>query len=394
MTPKERAMACINGRKTDKVPVHHLQFSGDVARLIVGRECYVGGAYVQWRAIHVLWDDPESYPAFLARCEEDAVAVARACGHDILRLHYWRWGGGRPAKKVDDYNFIFGDHPDGRWHILTYDPQIELLTRKDYQGSTQLPSADQSTEVAEPTEESVMTQVEKEEAAAATYALPADLRERFSAMYRKYPDDLLKLGSETVGVDMNCVADMLAFAMFPKLVARIYMARARRCAKEIAVLAEAGMPVNFSGYDFCSKDGPCISPRAFREVVTPALKLIVDAAHTHGMKYFYSGDGNFWPVAEDFFDIAGIDGYFETDRSAGMELRPLRERFPKVTFIGNIRVQVLHRGTRDDVIRETMDCLEVAHELGGVIVGASNMIMPGTPPDNIMAMLETIDRNR
>jgi hypothetical protein len=41
-----------------------------------------------------------------------------------------------------------------------------------------------------------------------------------------------------------------------------------------------------------------------------------------------------------------------------------------------------------------MDCLAVAHELGGVIVGTSNMIMPGTPPANIMAMLDTIEKNR
>jgi uroporphyrinogen-III decarboxylase len=112
------------------------------------------------------------------------------------------------------------------------------------------------------------------------------------------------------------------------------------------------------------------------------------------MKYFYSGDGNFWPVADSFFRHCRLDGYYETDRSAGMELRPLREKYPKATFVGNIRVQVLHRGTREDVIRETMDCLEAAHDLGGIIVGASNMIMPGTPPENILAMLETIEANR
>ena len=94
------------------------------------------------------------------------------------------------------------------------------------------------------------------------------------------------------------------------------------------------------------------------------------------------------------FNTAGIDGWLETDRSAGMDLRRLRERFPKVTFQGNIRSQLLHAGTRDEVVRETMDCLETAHELGGVIVGVSNLIMPGTPPENILAMLETIEKNR
>lgn len=393
MTCKQRALSCITGGKTDKVPVHHLQFSGQVARIITGRECYVGGAYVQWKAIHALWDDPDAMPDFRARCEQDAVAIARACGHDVLRLNYWGWGGGRPTKKIDDYNFLFGD-PDGAWHIQTYHPDLELLTRKDGFKAQEISSAGMVRDDADPTEADMLARVEQAEAEAAAYVPPPAPDEALAARYAKYPDDLLKIGGDTVYVDMDSTADLLAIAFYPELVARLHLAKARKICKDIPRLAAAGMQVNFSGWDFCTKDGPIISPRAFKQVLAPALKLIVDASHSCGMKYFYSGDGNFWPVADDFFNFCGLDGYFETDRSAGMELRPLRQKYPKVTFIGNIRVQVLHRGTADDVIRETMDCLEVAHSLGGVIVGASNMIMPGTPPENIVAMLRTIEANR
>jgi uroporphyrinogen-III decarboxylase len=112
------------------------------------------------------------------------------------------------------------------------------------------------------------------------------------------------------------------------------------------------------------------------------------------MGFFYGSDGNYWPVADDLFNHVGIDGWYEVDKSAGMDLRKLRQRFPHVTFIGNIPVQVLHRGTRDDVHRETMACLEAAHELGRIIVGCSNMMMPGTPPENIEYMLRLIGDNR
>ena len=159
-------------------------------------------------------------------------------------------------------------------------------------------------------------------------------------------------------------------------------------------MAAAGLELNLSGYDFCTERGPSISPDTFRSVVLPALKVLVDASHQHGMFYFFTSDGNFWPVAEDIFGGAGIDGWCETDKSAGMELRELRERFPRATFQGGIRSQILHRGSRDDVVREVMGALETAHELGGVIVGASNLIMPGTPPDNVTAMLRTIEENR
>ena len=54
------------------------------------------------------------------------------------------------------------------------------------------------------------------------------------------------------------------------------------------------------------------------------MKTIVDASHACGMKYFYSGDGNFWLIADDFFNYCGLDGYFETDRVR--EMLPLLER--------------------------------------------------------------------
>jgi uroporphyrinogen-III decarboxylase len=172
------------------------------------------------------------------------------------------------------------------------------------------------------------------------------------------------------------------------------MARAVRLAKDIPALAAAGLAINISGGDFCSSRGPSISPAAFHDIVTPALKVIVDACHAHGMYYFYTSDGNFWPVAEDMFNVAGVDGWLETDKSAGMDLRELRERFPDKTIMGNIRSQLLHHGTRDEVVNEVMECMEVAHDLGGVIVGVSNLMVTGTPPENVEALLKTIEENR
>ena len=272
MTCKQRAMACIEGRKPDRVPVHHLQFSGHAARVILGRDCLVGGAHVQWRAIQALWDDPQGYPAFLARCEQDAVAIARACGHDILRLHYWGWSGGRPTKKIDDYSFLFGE-TDGQWHVLTYHPELELLTRRDGYGSRHLGSAGM-VRSSEPDERELAREVEEAEAAADACQTAPGADKKLQALYERYPDDLLKLGTDTVYVDMDSTHDLLAIAMYPDLVARLHMAKARRLCKDIPRLAAAGMQVNFCGWDFCSKDGPVISPAAFDRVLTPALKLL------------------------------------------------------------------------------------------------------------------------
>ena len=114
----------------------------------------------------------------------------------------------------------------------------------------------------------------------------------------------------------------------------------------------------------------------------------------HGMLYSYASDGNLWPVAEDLFEKSGIDGYHEIDRRAGMDLGKLKERFPRLTLLGNISSHTLHTGTKEAVIRETLSCLEAAKQYGGIIVGSSNYPVPQTPMENFWAMIETIQKYR
>ncbi|MBN1670840.1 MAG: hypothetical protein JXR37_07400 [Kiritimatiellae bacterium] len=391
MTSKERVLATIARQPTDRIPVYHIQFSGQVAAAILGRAAYVGGAHLQWREIEALWNGADAHAEFEARCEADAVAIAGACDHDILRLQYWRWPvAQKPTRKIDDYTFVFGD-PDGAHYTLAYDPALELFSKRNGTGSA-VPRTAQELDTI--TEETYAQEVLAEEAAARAYAPDAAPPAGMAAAYGKYPAYLVRAGSGTANIRAEAARELMAVALWPELVARRLTARAERIAKDVPGLAAAGMQVNFSGSDFCSEKGPMISPETFRDVVMPALRLIVDACHRHGIAYFYSTDGNLWPVADAMFNGAGVDGYYEVDRRAGMDLRRLRERFPRVTLLGNISAHTLHRGTEADVIREVTDCMEVAHELGGVIVGVSNMIMPGTPPANIGALLKTIAANR
>jgi uroporphyrinogen-III decarboxylase len=389
MTSKQRVLATIRGESVDKVPVYHLQFSGHACSVILGRDdVCVGGAHNQWMEMRALWEDKDASAEHDARCEADAVAITEACGMDLLRLRYWRWGGGRPTQKVDDRTFLFGD-PDGDWYTMTYHPDVELFTRED---STAAGPQAASEPVLD--EDALVRQVEELEQQAAACEIRTDADAGLLATIEKYPEFLVRHGGGTVAIGLGSVEQLMGVALWPDLYARLMMAHARIVAAQVPAMSLAGLEVNISGDDFCSARGPNMSPDTFRQVISPALKLLVDATHDAGMYYVFTSDGNFWPVADEMFHIDGIDGWMETDRSAGMDLRRLRETYPQVTFIGNIRVQVLHQGSVDDVVREVNDCMEVAHELGRVVVGASNLIMPGTPPENIHAMLREIERTR
>jgi uroporphyrinogen-III decarboxylase len=126
----------------------------------------------------------------------------------------------------------------------------------------------------------------------------------------------------------------------------------------------------------------------------PRLKRITEACHKYGLYYLFASDGNLWPVADDLFGNSGVDGYYEIDGKAGMDLRKLKERFPHLTLIGNISSHTLHTKTKEDVIRETMSCFDEARRSRGIIVGVSNYILPGTPEENLWAMVETMKEYR
>ena len=126
--------------------------------------------------------------------------------------------------------------------------------------------------------------------------------------------------------------------------------------------------------------------------MVPRIRRIVEGCHKYGKYYFFASDGNLWPIADDLFPV--VDGYFEIDRRAGMDLKTLRERYPHLTLVGNISSHTMHLGTKQDVIAEVLSCLGVAKTYGGVIVGASNQILSQTPPENLMAMVETLEKYR
>ena len=99
-------------------------------------------------------------------------------------------------------------------------------------------------------------------------------------------------------------------------------------------------------------------------------------------------------MADDLFGRSGVRAYYEIETAAGMDLRRLRERFPHLTLLGGVNSATLHRGSPEEVRAEVRSALEVAREFGGIIVGCSNLIVPGTPPENVEAMIETLHAER
>ncbi len=102
-------------------------------------------------------------------------------------------------------------------------------------------------------------------------------------------------------------------------------------------------------------------------------------------------DGNITGFADEFLLESGFDGYHSIDPEAGMDLKWVKEKYgDKVLLMGNVDCgRVLHLGTREDVIKDTLRAIKTASPGGGHILSSSNTIHSDVPYDNYMQMLET-----
>ncbi len=380
MLPKERVLAAFEHRKTDKVPIYQAGFSSQAASHILGRPGYVGGGVQQWREAAALWNGPDAHKEYLERCKRDAHDLVTILDLDMVRASYWRMNI-KPTRKIDDHTFLYGD-PEKMWHVMRFDPVTEL-----YQIVERSPQKERTLEDLE-------REVAASEKAIANYQpSEAAYAESVDAM-KSFPDRAVPGGSVGVNINYREHLWLEAVALRPDLVRRTFEVQAERGARCAPVMAKVGLRFIHGGGDFCSNAGPFYSPKVFHELTLPALKKVSDACHKHGLFHMFASDGNLWPVADDLFGAAGVDCFYEIDCRAGMHLDKLRRRFPHLTLMGGINSYTLHRGTKDEVVAETLGALDAAKEFGSIIVGCSNQIVAGTPPENLFAMIETVRKNR
>jgi hypothetical protein len=381
MTPKERVAAAFAGLATDIVPVHHIGLSSDVASKLLGREAYVGGGIQQWREARALWLGPDAHAEYLERSFRDAIDVSVLLGNDIIRASYWRFPR-KPTREIDEYTYLFEEGPEDQWQILRFDPPSEQCNIFPYH------------ENARPTFDDIEDSLRRrEEMLAASRPSPPEFELKAQHLYGH--EYVIRCGGAGLAVPLEQSSIWFeAVALRPDLVARHLDLQVEEARRTVPVLASHGFKYLFGGGDFASNEGPMYSPRVFRELMLPRLNEIANICHEHGCKLLFASDGNLWPVADDLFGASGVDGYYEIDRRAGMDLAKLHERFPRLVTIGNISSHTLHLGTRDDVVREVTEAINAAKRYGRTIVGVSNYLVPGTPIENVTAMLETIQALR
>ncbi len=151
-------------------------------------------------------------------------------------------------------------------------------------------------------------------------------------------------------------------------------------------------PMVFVGEDIAYKSGLVFSPRFLKREFFPRFKRIVEAYHEKGLRIMFHSDGNIMEIMDDLMDC-GIDALNPIETMAGMNLKELRQKYPKLILVGGIDCSELLPHRCPSEIKKVVQ-QAIKDTKYGYFVGSSSEIHNEIPLINVLAMHEIIYRNK
>jgi uroporphyrinogen decarboxylase len=158
--------------------------------------------------------------------------------------------------------------------------------------------------------------------------------------------------------------------------------------------AKGRIDIGFEADDMGHQKGLFMSPDLWKELVKPHHVRLNKKLHEFGVKILYHTCGSVMDAVDEIIDM-GVDVLEALQFDAkGMDPNKLKSQYgDRLCFHGGVSVQkTLPFGTPDEVRKEVRERISVLGENGGYILAPAHAVQGGTPPENIVALLEEIDR--
>jgi uroporphyrinogen decarboxylase len=152
------------------------------------------------------------------------------------------------------------------------------------------------------------------------------------------------------------------------------------------------VPIFWLGDDLGFKTSTMIKPDHIREYLIPWYRKMTDLAHANNKPMIFHCCGNIDAVMNDLIDEAGFDALHSFEDV----IEPVEQFYQKwhdrTAVVGGVDVDLLTRGSEEQVILRTQQILEACAPTGGYAGGSGNSVANYIPVDNYLAMIETIHR--
>ena len=155
-------------------------------------------------------------------------------------------------------------------------------------------------------------------------------------------------------------------------------------------LMEIGIDFLWAGTDIAYRTGPMFDPDTFRDLLLPRIRGITERIT---VPWIFHSDGNILPVMEDLLSL-GMNAIHPIEPDA-MDIEQFADAFgERVCLAGNVSIDLLSRGTPEQVEEEVKRLMRTLGPRGGYIISSANSIPAWVLPGNYRRMVETIARYR
>jgi len=182
---------------------------------------------------------------------------------------------------------------------------------------------------------------------------------------------------------------MMAFVDNPEFVDRLAEMVSDYYIELFRLCINAGADIIYLTDDYAFKSGTLMSREHFKRYILPWLTRGVQSVHDAGGICIKHTDGNISGIL-DLLVGTGIDGLGPLEPAAGnnlLEIRNILGREP--ALLGNVDVDLLSRGSEEEVRSVTQALVQGFGSTGGYILSSGNTITASVKPENFRIMVES-----
>jgi uroporphyrinogen decarboxylase len=144
------------------------------------------------------------------------------------------------------------------------------------------------------------------------------------------------------------------------------------------------------GDDMGFKTATLLQPQHLRDYTLPWHKRFAELAHRTGRLFVLHSCGNIEAIMPDLIEYVRIDAKHSFE-DVIVPVEEFKRRWgTRVAVLGGVDVDLLSRGTEDEIRRRTGQILAACAQGGGYACGSGNSITNYMPTENYLAMIETI----
>ncbi len=188
-------------------------------------------------------------------------------------------------------------------------------------------------------------------------------------------------------------AFLMACALYPEAVGKIYWAKSLHSRQRAKILARLYIeydliPLMFCGEDLCNNKGPMVSPAFLRQHYFPTVRMIIEPLLEMGVRLIHHCDGDVRPVLDDFISL-GFSGFQGFQYELGLDLYAIRQKRSllgeELLFFTGLSVsRTLPFGCLEDMREEVDFFLDFTHGGQGMFLFTSNVTGVEVPPENLV----------